>query len=158
MLDLFCRKEGNLFNATSAPESQPPAAPAPPLSTPTLVPPGSRAPPFFIRSPPTDGPPGKQADGPSTQEGPSSASAKKSFSTKRIVGIAIAGVLIVIIVIFGFVLFMLRCCERRQGDYGITKRHERGASSVPVEKPKELQGRPTHQIEKGNFVFVQDAI
>ncbi|OVA13920.1 Protein kinase domain [Macleaya cordata] len=140
------KKDGNPFNTSSAPLSPPgpPDAPAPPLPTPPLVPPRSRV-------PASESPPGKLANGPSTQEGPSPPSTKKSFTTKRIVGIAVAGVLIVIIIVFGLVLFMLRCCERRHGGaYGIAKRHERGASNVSLEKPRdsEFLGRPSHQIEK----------
>ncbi|KAF8391396.1 hypothetical protein HHK36_023700 [Tetracentron sinense] len=115
------KKDGNSFNTTIAPSS-PPAPQPPPVSE----------------------SPSSEERRPSTPAAPNSARTNKYLTTKKIIWIAIAGVLIFIVIALGLVLFMSRCCKGRPEADRIAKRHEMG------EKTK-YSGpfvQPNSQIEK----------
>ncbi|KAL5793847.1 hypothetical protein ACOSP7_002441 [Xanthoceras sorbifolium] len=135
------RKDGNPFNAT--------APLPPPISSVTPPPPPvPGAPPFFVRSPPSPHKPGKQADEPSTSE-ESTSHRKKFLTTKKVVWISIAGVLLFVILALAFLLFMPRCCRREEADR-FFKRHQVGAYRGNREEPRDngSLAQPTNQMKK----------
>uniref|UniRef100_A0A6M2F4J0 Protein kinase domain-containing protein n=1 Tax=Populus davidiana TaxID=266767 RepID=A0A6M2F4J0_9ROSI len=140
------RKDGNPFNSSTspvpAPMSPPPATPPPPPSTPT--------PPFWVPpSPPSRKTPGKQADGPSSAE-ESNSGGKKFLTTKRLVWISIAGVLLFVILALALGLLVPKCSRRRKEASRIFKRHQVGAYKGNRENPRDSgsSAQPTNQIEK----------
>ncbi|CAK9158929.1 unnamed protein product [Ilex paraguariensis] len=134
------KKDGNPFNTSNAP-SAPPTSPA-------MLPPPRRAPPFF--GAPSEQTPTKPADAPSSTEESNSRRTKKSSATKRIVWISIAAVLSFVILVLGLLLFMPRCCRERQGTDRFSKRHEIapyiGGRENPLDNESVVQ--PSNQIVK----------
>ncbi|XP_065873126.1 protein STRUBBELIG-RECEPTOR FAMILY 3-like isoform X2 [Euphorbia lathyris] len=144
-------KVGNLFNVSIAPVPAPLSPLTPPPSPSVLgapPPPSSSSSP----SPPSSGKsPGKQSEGPSSPE-ESSAGGKKFLTTKRVVWISIAGVLLFIILAIGLLLFMPKCNRRRREEAGrISKLHQVGAYRGNRENPREHGplALPTNETEKG---------
>ncbi|KDP24176.1 hypothetical protein JCGZ_25833 [Jatropha curcas] len=130
------RKDGNPFNATNAPLPAPTSPLTPP---PVSVLPGSPSTPSSGGSPSTTSSgktPGKQVDGPtSSQE--SSSGGKKFLTSKRVVWISIAGVLLFVILALGLVLFMPRCSRRRKEAGRIFKQHQVGVWKGNRENPRD---------------------
>ncbi|CAN1161010.1 Protein STRUBBELIG-RECEPTOR FAMILY 3 [Linum perenne] len=131
-------KDGNSFNATT------PIAPLPSPSSPTILPstpspPGTPPPPTTSStttsstSPPTGKSPGRQAKGPSSS--PEQSSGKKSV--KRVVWIAIAGAAVFIIMVLVCLMFMPKCCRRREEGVGYSKRHQVGEYQGNREHPRD---------------------
>ncbi|CAI9299516.1 unnamed protein product [Lactuca saligna] len=144
------RKDGNLFNTTSAAPLSPPTSPIP------LTPPGTTGTPFFPsprqtpgkQSPPGKQTPSQQADGPSSNEGSKSSSTNKSWSSKKKVWVSIAS-------IFGFIVLGLLCllfippCFRRKRLPGLmNKRHE----IAPYNRESHMENgplaQPPNQVDK----------
>lgn len=148
---LSCRKDGNPFNATTAPLPAP-ASPFPSTPSPTPPTPALSGPPTS----PSSGrkTPGKQADGPTSSE-ESNSGGKKFLTTKKVVWISIAGVLLFVIMALGLVLFTPRCSRRREEAGGIFKRHQVGAYKGNRENPRDTGSlaEPTNQREKGKDFF-----
>lgn len=145
-----CRKDGNPFNSTVAPSQPPMSSVTPPPAPPFFGPrPVSGSPPVS-RTPPSQHTPGKQADGPSASED-SNSGRKKSSSTKKIVWISIAGVLLFVILALVFLRFMPRCIKRRDEADRIFKRHQVDAYRDNREEPRNngTLALPTNQMEKG---------
>ncbi|KAI4334004.1 hypothetical protein L6164_018747 [Bauhinia variegata] len=119
------RKDGNPFNVNAT------VAPAPQPRSPVTAPPGtlvSGAPPSG-RTPTT-----KQADGPTAEKESNSGKSKKT--TKRVVWISIAGVLLFIILALGLILFIPRCSRKERVDI-ISKRHQIGAYGGDRQNPRD---------------------
>lgn len=146
----MCRKDGNPFNDTSVPLP----APTSPL-TPPPAPVLSGAP----TSPSSGKTPGKQVDGPSSSEEPGSGG-KKSVSTKKVVWISIAGVLLFVILALGLVLFMPRCSRRREEASRIFKQHQVGAYRGNRENQRDHESlvQPTNETEKGKRLFNSNSL
>ncbi|XVF66877.1 hypothetical protein PTKIN_Ptkin10aG0073700 [Pterospermum kingtungense] len=114
-------KDGNPFNSTVAPLPAPisPSPLAPPHAAPRSKTPASS------RVPTSGQTPGKHAaTGPSPSEGSNSGEKKSFLTTKRVVWISIAGVLLFIILALGFLLFMPKCGRGREEAERIFKRHQ----------------------------------
>lgn len=146
-----CRKDGNPFNSTVAPSRPPTSSATPPPAPPFFGPrPVSGSSPVS-RTPPSQHSPGKQADGPTALED-SNSGKKKSSTTKKIVWISIAGVLLFVILALVFLLFMPRCIKRRGEVDRIFKRHQVGAFRGNNREEARDNGTlalPTNQMEKG---------
>ncbi|KAK8627206.1 hypothetical protein V6N13_134825 [Hibiscus sabdariffa] len=112
------KNDGNPFNSTVAPVPAPTSPLAPPRSPPRSEVPASG------QTPTSDQTPGKHADGPSASEGPTSREKKNFFTTKRVMWISIAGVLLFIILALALLLFMPKCIRRREEAGGALKRHQ----------------------------------
>ncbi|PPD85727.1 hypothetical protein GOBAR_DD17332 [Gossypium barbadense] len=108
------KNDGNPFNSTVAPLPGPTSPLAPP-----------HAPPHFV-VPASGQTPGKHADGPSASEGSNSSQKKNFLTTKRVVWISIASVLLFIILALALLLFMPKCSRGREEAGGIFKRHQVG--------------------------------
>jgi hypothetical protein len=117
--NFLCRKDGNPFNATTAPL----APSTSPLKPPPPPPPASPAPPFWG---PAERTPGRQADGPSATEESNSVKKKKILTTRQVVGISIAGFFLLIIMVLGVALLMPRFSRHREAER-ISKRRRIGA-------------------------------
>ncbi|EEF44487.1 lrr receptor-linked protein kinase, putative [Ricinus communis] len=137
------RKDGNPFNNSTAPLP----APTSPLTPPPA--PGLSGAPSSPSSPSSGKTPGKQIDGPSSPE-ESSSGEKKFLTTKRVVWISIAGVLLFVILAIALVLFMPRCSRRREEAGRIFKRHQVGADKGNRENPRDHGSldQPTNETEK----------
>lgn len=144
------RKDGNPFNSTVAPSRPPTSSVTPPPAPPFFGPrPVSGSSPVS-RTPPSQHTPGKQADGPTALED-SNSGKKKSSTTKKIVWISIAGVLLFVILALVFLLFMPRCIKRRGEVDRIFKRHQVGAFRGNNREEARDNGTlalPTNQMEK----------
>ena len=103
-----------------------PTSPLAPPQAPPQASPHSEAP-ISDQVPASDQTPGKHADGPSASEGSNSGEKKKFLTTKRVVWISIAGVLLFIILTLGLLLFMPKCSRGREEAGRIFKRHQVGA-------------------------------
>ncbi|XP_044465011.1 protein STRUBBELIG-RECEPTOR FAMILY 3-like isoform X2 [Mangifera indica] len=106
------RKDGNPFNSTVGPLSPPTSSTTPPLSG----------------SPPSQHTPGRQADEPSSSE-ESKSGGKNFLTTKRVVWISIAGVMLFVILALAFLLLMPQCLRRREE---IFKQHQTQQTQVGV--------------------------
>ncbi|MBA0711799.1 hypothetical protein Golax_010946, partial [Gossypium laxum] len=115
------KNDGNPFNSTVAPLPGPTSPLAPPHAPPHSVVPASG------QTPTSDQTPGKHADGPSASEGSNSSQKKNFLTTKRVVWISIASVLLFIILALALLLFMPKCSRGREEAGGIFKRHQVGA-------------------------------
>ena len=148
----MCRKDGNPFNNVSAT-----TGPAPPPHSPVTAPPGavvfgapsSGRTPSTPRTHSAPSTPTKQADGPTAEHESNSGKSKKT--TKRVVWISIAGVLLFIILLLGFALFFPRCSRRERADR-ISKLHQIGAYGVDRQNTTDNAAsvHPPSHIEKGN--------
>ncbi|XVF27692.1 hypothetical protein REPUB_Repub14bG0130800 [Reevesia pubescens] len=122
------RKDGNPFNTTILPS--PPAA----------------LPPFIAWAPsPSEGSRGA-AGGPSSQELPQWAKARTFWTNKRVIGIAAAG-LIGLVVLGVLLLLVWRCCKGNKN----SDRHGVNAYKGPNEKLSQINkssSEPTYQTEK----------
>lgn len=143
-----CRKDGNPFNSSIAPVPPPtsPLAPSPPSTTPPS--------PYAFWGPPSGRtPPGKRADGPSAQEKSNSGKAKNFFTTKRVVGISIGGVFVLIILVLVVLFLMPRGTKRTGESDRISKPHQIGAyrdrENPPMDNGSMVQ--PNNEIQKGNL-------
>ncbi|KAI9176389.1 hypothetical protein LWI28_002183 [Acer negundo] len=134
------RKDGNPFN-TTAPVSPPTSSATPP---PSILVPGAPPPPPSQ----SQHKPGKQADGPSTSK-ESTSGRKKFLTTKKVVWISIAGVLVFVILALVVLLFMPKCCRRREADR-FSKRHQVGAyrGNRGEHWDNGSLAQPTNQMEK----------
>ncbi|MBA0754363.1 hypothetical protein Gogos_021790, partial [Gossypium gossypioides] len=110
------KNDGNPFNSTVAPLPGPTSPLAPPHAPPHSVVPASG------QTPTSDQTPGKHADGPSASEGSNSSQKKNFLTTKRVVWISIASVLLFIILALALLLFMPKCSRGREEAGGIFKR------------------------------------
>lgn len=140
--------DGNPFNTTVAPLPSPTSpttsGPTPPVAgTPSSS--GSQS------SGQTHG---KKADGPSASEASNSTSAKKYFTTGRIVGISIASALIFVILALALLLFMPRCLRGRRDADRISKRHEVAPYVNIRDNPMDGGSlvQPSNEIEKGSYL------
>ncbi|OMO88987.1 hypothetical protein CCACVL1_08072 [Corchorus capsularis] len=138
------KKDGNPWNSSVAPLP----APTSPL-TPPRAPPHSESS-FFNQTPTSGQTPGKHANGPSASEGSNSGEKKKFLTTKKVVWISIAGVLLFIILVLALCLFLPKCSKGREEAGGVFKRHQVGAYRGNRENLGD-DGRPTtnSQTEKG---------
>ncbi|XWS39498.1 hypothetical protein CRYUN_Cryun18bG0059700 [Craigia yunnanensis] len=138
------RKDRNPFNSTVASLPTPISPVAPPHA------PAHSEAPTSDQVPTSDQTPGKHADGPSSSEG--SNSGEKFLTTKRVVWISIAGVLLFIILALGLLLFMPKCSRGREEAGRIFKRHQVGAYRGNRENLGEDGRLPTttSQTEKGS--------
>uniref|UniRef100_A0A6N2LSR3 Leucine-rich repeat-containing N-terminal plant-type domain-containing protein n=1 Tax=Salix viminalis TaxID=40686 RepID=A0A6N2LSR3_SALVM len=137
------RKDGNPFNSSTSPVPAPTSLPA---STPPPPTPPTPTTPFWgPPSPSSRKAPGKQADGPSSAAELNSGG-KKFLTTKRLVWICIAGVLLFAILALALVLLIPKCSRRRGA-----VRHQVGAYKGNRENPRDngSLAQPTNQIEKG---------
>lgn len=101
-----------------------------PAPTSQLAPP--HAPPHSVvpasgQTPTSDQTPGKHADGPSASEGSNSSHKKNFLTTKMVVWISIASVLLFIVLALALLLFMPKCSRGREEAGGIFKQHQVGA-------------------------------
>ncbi|WCJ30665.1 STRUBBELIG-receptor family 3 [Euphorbia peplus] len=142
-------KDGNLFIDSTAPIPAPlsPLTPPPfPSILGTPPPPSSPSPPSSGKSP------GRQSEGPSSPE-ESRAGGKKFLTTKRVVWISIAGVLLFIILAIALLLFIPRCNNRRREEAGrSSKLHQVGAYKGNRENQREHApplALPTNETAKG---------
>ncbi|XP_061346719.1 protein STRUBBELIG-RECEPTOR FAMILY 3-like isoform X2 [Gastrolobium bilobum] len=136
----FFRKSGNPFdiigNAT--------VAPAHPPRSPVTAPPSG----IIVSGSPSSGRiPTKQAAGPTAVK--QSNSGKSKNNTKRVVWISIAGVLLLIILLLGLVLFIPKCSRRERVDR-IPMQHQNGAYGGERPNPRDYGAlvQPPSQTEK----------
>ncbi|KAL5715626.1 hypothetical protein ACHQM5_017420 [Ranunculus cassubicifolius] len=133
------KTDGNAFNSTNAPIPSP-TSPLPSPTSPLPPTPFSRPPPSG-RIPRTQTTPGgiprNQTDGSSASDNSNSTSSKKFWTSKRVVWIAIAGVLVLIVIAIGIMFLVSKCCKERQEADKIAKRHERYAYAGTNERPKD---------------------
>ncbi|KAF7840244.1 protein STRUBBELIG-RECEPTOR FAMILY 3-like [Senna tora] len=128
------RKDGNPFNTTIIP-SPPAAAPLP-------------------MAPSLQEAPWKVANSPSTMEAsiPANARNTKSFIAKKVIWIAIAGM--IMFVTLGVCLFLLWCIKRRQKNENV-KKYDEGAYAIPLRKTQnsdsafEIIGKPIPSLGYG---------
>ncbi|KAJ7946927.1 Kinase [Quillaja saponaria] len=121
------RKDGNPFNTTIIPS--PPAASPSPVAGP----------------PSSEEVPWKQANGPSESHTPTITNARKSFTAKRIIWIAVAGVLTFFAL--GLFAFMFRCFRRRLQNRN-AKRLGVGVYKGPPENPHNVKREATVKENK----------
>lgn len=130
---------GNQFNSTTSP------LPSPTLP---LSPPSPRVP----GAPDAGGVPGpgKQANGPSASDGSNSAKTKKFWTTKKIVWVAIAGVIVFVVLTIAIILLVSCCCKERRETDEVAKRNPRDRYTHPEERPKDSSSmvHPNKQTEK----------
>ncbi|KAA8524455.1 hypothetical protein F0562_010878 [Nyssa sinensis] len=142
------RKDGNPFNST--------IAPLPPPTSPTLPPPPPPPVPPLSGAPPSGQAAGKQAEGPSATEESNSKTRTKFLTTKRIIWISIAGVLLFIILALALLLLMPRCFRGKREADRISKLHEVapyiGSRENTIDNEPQVQ--PSSQKEKVSNVAV----
>ncbi|KAJ6297480.1 hypothetical protein OIU78_023099 [Salix suchowensis] len=143
------RKDGNPFNSSTSPVPAPTSLPASAPPPPTPTPPTPTTPFWGPPSPSSRKAPGKQADGPSSAAELNSGG-KKFLTTKRLVWICIAGVLLFAILALALALLIPKCSRRRKEASRISKRHQVGAYKGNRENPRDngSLAQPTNQIEK----------
>ncbi|KAB5512798.1 hypothetical protein DKX38_029826 [Salix brachista] len=139
------RKDGNPFNSSTSPVPAPTSLPA---STPPPPPPPTPTTPFWgPPSPSSRKAPGKQADGPSSAAELNSGG-KKFLTTKRLVWICIAGVLLFAILALALALLIPKCSRRRKEASRISKRHQ-VVPKETLQQPKEDHPKPQN-VHKRN--------
>ncbi|OVA13193.1 Protein kinase domain [Macleaya cordata] len=124
------KMDGNPFNTTVAPSSSALPPPPPPSGAPASV-----------------EAPWNPANGPSASAGPVSAKTKNFWTTKKVIWIAVAALLIIIAV--GLAICMSSCCKQRKKSDGISKgpgAHYKGSKEKP--KDREYLVQPTNETEK----------
>lgn len=151
---LKCRSDGNPLNSS--------IAPVPPPTSPLALSPPSTSPPspYAFWGPPSGRtPPGTPPT--SEQEKSNSGKAKSFFTTKRVVGISIGGVFVLIILVLVVLFLMPRGTKRRGASDRISKLHQIGAYRDRENPPMDNESRvqPNNQLQKGkqlvsHFFFV----
>ncbi|KAF9620620.1 hypothetical protein IFM89_013646 [Coptis chinensis] len=128
------RKDGNPFNTTIIPVS-PPDQPKTPTTTSFLLF-G-----FGVRH-------GIENNGPSASQGPSTAESTNFWKTKKSFWAAIVAAFVLIS--FGILFFMLKCCKGKQRGDKFSKSHKMGASNARMGKSDDNSQNVTEKGEIGD--------
>ncbi|KAK6917491.1 Leucine-rich repeat-containing N-terminal, plant-type [Dillenia turbinata] len=127
------RKEGNPFNTTvlPSPSITPPPSPLPVSPSPKVAPGPIAKPPYLPWQPIPD----------STGEG-------SFFTMKRIIWIAIAGVLVLSALVLVPSLYLTACCKKNKVKSDVGTRHGMNAMLAPLEETKHREDLDKSDLEK----------
>ncbi|XP_011043251.1 PREDICTED: protein STRUBBELIG-RECEPTOR FAMILY 3 isoform X5 [Populus euphratica] len=133
------RKDGNPFNTSIIPSPPPAISPFPSL-------------------PPVAEAPQKQANGPSAPVTLKSERSRGFFASKRVIWIAVIG-LVVIIIILGLCLLMSACCKGRKANEEDNERHNVGVYKSHIDEPNSkssFERNNQEKVTKESTVKLQD--
>ncbi|KAI5570551.1 hypothetical protein BDE02_11G037200 [Populus trichocarpa] len=133
------RKDGNPFNTSIIPSPPPAISPFPSL-------------------PPVAEAPQKQANGPSASVTLKSERSKGFFASKRVIWIAVIGV-VVIIIILGLCLLMSTCCKGRKANEEDNERHNVSVYKSHIDEPiskSSFERNNQEKVTKESTVKLQD--
>jgi hypothetical protein len=100
--------------------------------------------------PPVAEAPQKQANGPSASVTLKSGRSKGFFASKRVIWIAVIGV-VVIIIILGLCLLMSTCCKGRKANEEDNERHNVSVYKSHIDEPISKSSFERNNQEKGNY-------